>query len=147
MTRKICEFEVVSVSTVNIAVFWDVTPWFQVMHRNSEGASYHAMNLQNAAAQYTSIKGYGATYRKTSICIKMLPSDLLEIRNRRNYKTFCGKDDFMSTIFVYLIVSVFTVKLVLLRQINLFYLFILLAWCILKLCLDKLIIICFHNDL
>jgi len=53
----------------------------------------------------------------------------------------------MSTIFVYIIVFVFTVKLFLLPQINLFYLLVLFAWCILKLCLDKLIIICFHNDL
>jgi hypothetical protein len=53
----------------------------------------------------------------------------------------------MSTIFVYVIVAVLNVKLFLLRQINLFYLVILLAWYILKLYLNKLIIICFCNDL
>jgi len=53
----------------------------------------------------------------------------------------------MSTIFVYVILSEFTVNLFLLLQINLFYLLIFSTLFILKLCLNELIIICFHNDL
>jgi hypothetical protein len=49
--------------------------------------------------------------------------------------------------FVYEIESIFTVKLFVLRQINSFYLHTIFAWCILKLYLYKLIIVCLHNNL
>jgi hypothetical protein len=147
--KKTFEFEVVSVSTVNIVIFWEVTPWSQVRgYRNLQGASDHAMNLHEYSSSVYIRRSEGRPFREDSnLYTTVTNRSNLNSKYRLIYKTFSGKDDFMSNIFVYAIGSVFTVKLFLFRQINLFYLLILFTWCMLKLCLDKLIIICFHNDL